>query len=128
MFEVRVQARFCATHQVRLYDGELEPLHGHDWRVEAVFRGPKLDEIGVLVDFVLVEQTLREIVARFHHGNLNDVPELADRSPTAECVARRVFALLQGELGPDVPLAGVAVEEAPGCVAAYWSDDARHVG
>ena len=42
MYEVSVEALFSASHRLRLYDGELEPPHGHDWRVTATFRGDSL--------------------------------------------------------------------------------------
>jgi 6-pyruvoyltetrahydropterin/6-carboxytetrahydropterin synthase len=119
MYEVRVQAGFIATHQVRLYDGELEPLHEHDWQVEAVLRGPDLDRIGVLVDFVAVQNALREVVAGLEHVNLNKAPLLAGLNPTAEHLARRIFERLQARLGADAPLIGVTVREAPGCFATY---------
>ena len=119
MYEVRVQAGFSAAHQVRMYDGRLEPLHGHDWEVEAVFRGPELDGIGVLVDFVVVEGTLRAVVAGLHHTCLNEAPMLGGLSPTAEHVARRIFEELAARLGPGAPLIGVYVREAPGCTAGY---------
>lgn len=119
MYECRVEAGFSAAHQVRMYDGELEPVHGHDWKVEAVFRGPALDEIGVLIDFVLVERVLREIVGALHHTSLNACPAMNGLNPTAEHVARRIFEQLREQLGAAAPLAGVYVTEAPGCVAAY---------
>lgn len=119
MYEVRVQATFSAAHQVRMYDGRWEPIHGHDWRVEAHFRGSALDRIGVLVDFVAAEAALRGIVGEFHHTRLNDVPALADMNPTAENVARVVFERLKVQLGPVAPLVGVYVQEAPGCVAGF---------
>src|SRR6185295_13016370 len=77
MYEVRVHAGFSAAHQVRMYDDALEPIHGHDWKVEAVFRGPELDRIGVLIDFVAVQRALDEIVAQLHHTHLNEAPMLA---------------------------------------------------
>jgi 6-pyruvoyltetrahydropterin/6-carboxytetrahydropterin synthase len=120
MYECRVEAGFSAAHQVRMYDGVLEAVHGHDWRVEAVFRGPGLDAIGVLVDFVAAEQALRDVLARLHHTPLNEAPLLAGLNPTAEHVALRVFEELREKLGPAAPLAGVCVWEAPGCMAAYW--------
>lgn len=119
MYEIRVQAGFSASHQVRMYDGKLEPLHGHDWGVEAVFRGPELDRIGVLLDFVAVEAALKEVLAGLHHAHLNEAPMLAGLNPTAEHVARRIFEELRSRLGPDAPLAGVHVREAPGCTAGY---------
>ncbi len=119
MYEIRVQARFSAAHQVRLHDGRLEPLHGHDWEVEAVFRGPQLDRIGVLVDFVAAEGALGAVAASLHQTCLNEVALLAGLNPTAENVARRVFEELAGRLGPEAPLFGVYVREAPSCTAAY---------
>jgi len=119
MYEVRVQAAFSAAHQIQLHDGQLEPLHGHDWEVEAVFRGPALDRIGVLVDFVAAEAALREVVAGLHHTCLNRAALLSGLNPTAEHVAQRVFDQLAIRLGPNAPLYAVYVREAPGCTAAY---------
>jgi 6-pyruvoyltetrahydropterin/6-carboxytetrahydropterin synthase len=124
MYEVRVQAGFSAAHQIRLYDGRLEPLHGHDWEVEAVFRGPELDRIGVLIDFVPARETLLAIAATLHHTHLNEAPLLAGANPTAEHVARCIFAELRTRLGPAAPLAAVHVTEAPGCIAGYSDNDA----
>jgi 6-pyruvoyltetrahydropterin/6-carboxytetrahydropterin synthase len=124
MYECRVNASFSAAHQVRMYDGVLEPIHGHDWKVEAVFRGPGLDSIGVLVDFVAAGRALQETVLSLHHTRLNDAPLLRGLNPTAENVARVIFEQLEARLGPDVPLVAVDVHEAPGCVAAFLRDDA----
>ena len=33
-FEITTTRTFAAAHQLRLYDGSLEPLHGHNWRVQ----------------------------------------------------------------------------------------------
>ena len=115
MYECRVEAGFSAVHQVRMYDGALEPVNGHDWRVEAVFRGAALDRIGVLIDFVAAERALKEIVAQLHHTHLNQVAALGGVNPTAEHVARFIFDQLRAKLGVEAPLTGVYVHEAPGC-------------
>lgn len=122
-YEVRVAAHFSAVHQLRLGNGGLEPLHGHDWRVEAVFRGPRLDGQDMLIDFEVAARGLEEVLADLNHTNLNTVSALADRNPSAEAVARMIFNALRGRLGPQAPLAAVEVEEAPGCVAAYSRSD-----
>lgn len=118
-YEVRVQGRFSAVHQLKMYDGAVEPLHGHDWRVEAVFRGPKLDEIGLLIDFDEASRVLGQILAELNHGNLNTLDWLGGQNPSAEHVARVIFRQLGSRLGQDRPLAAVYVEEAPGCVAGF---------
>ena len=119
MYEVRVEVQFSAAHQIRLYDGKLEPIHRHDWRVEAVFRGPVLDRIGVLVDFEVAKNTLHEIVDRFAGTNINHLPLLKGRNPTAENIAGCIFNELKQRLDGNLPLAAVHVREAPGCAAGY---------
>lgn len=130
MYELRVQAVFSAAHAVRIR-GQLEPLHGHDWRVRAVVRGKELDAEGLLCDFHAVESALEKVLAPFRNVNLNTQPPFADtgrkgakpENPTAERVARmigdRLEAELQGKLPPGVSLARVSVTEAPGCEAVY---------
>ena len=119
MYEVRVQAHFRAEHQLTTRDGQREPTHTHDWIVEAVFRGPGLDEMGVLIDFTAAEKALRSVVDPLDQTNLNEVPFSASANPSAERLARHLFDVLRAQLGPTAPLAAVYVHEAPGCTAGY---------
>lgn len=118
MYEVTISGWFAAAHQLRLLDGRMEPLHGHNWRVAATFAGAQLDEMGVLIDFTRVKPLLDAILAEAHDRNLNDLAAFRDLNPSAENVAawiaQRLGASEFGRL-----LAGVEVEEAPGCVARY---------
>ncbi len=118
-YEIRVKDRFSAIHQLKLADGSLEPLHGHDWQVEVVFRGPRLNKLDMLIDFETALEALRDTLAGLHHANLNTVLALADHNPTAEMVARLIFHRLEDRLGSAAPLVAVYVEEAPGCLAGY---------
>jgi len=117
MYTVCVEARFSATHRVRLPGGELEPLHGHDWRVRAWFSRPELDDFGMVVDFECARAVLEGIARGWHHRNLNEERLFDDVEPTAERVARVVFEMLVSN-GLD-GVRRVEITEAPGCVAAY---------
>ena len=120
MFEVAFETTFCATHRLR--DGErfLEPQHGHDWRVEVVVAGPDLDKAGLLVDFEHLRRHVGEVAARFHYGDLNQHPDFAGQSPSAEAVARYVFREVRKGMGEGGRLLlRVRVWEAPGCSATY---------
>lgn len=119
MYEVRVQARFQAEHRLTNRGGQQEPAHTHDWIVEAVFRGPGLDEMGVLIDFTAAEKALRRVVDPLGDTNLNEAPFLSGANPSAERLARHLFDVLGAQLGPTAPLAAVYVHEAPGCNAGY---------
>lgn len=119
MFEVSVEARFTATHQVRMPDGQLEPLHEHVWVVRATYAGAELDADGLLVDFAAVRARLAEVLRPLHGQNLNRVAVLADQPPSAEVVARYIARHLPASLDERARLRGVEVEEEPGCRARY---------
>ncbi len=118
MYEVTVSGWFAAAHQLRLLDGRLEPLHGHNWRIEATFAGPELDGMGVLIDFTRVKPALEAILGEAHDRNLNDLAPFREVNPSAENVAAWIAGRL-GETEFGGRLTCVAVEEAQGCVARY---------
>ncbi len=119
MYEVTVTDWFSAAHQLRLPDGTLEPLHGHNWQVSATFVGPDLDGMGVLLDFVALKARVRELLATMHDTHLNELAPFQALPPSAEGVARHIADELADFGGDTARLAVVAVEESPGCVARY---------
>jgi 6-pyruvoyltetrahydropterin/6-carboxytetrahydropterin synthase len=120
VFEVAYQTSFSATHRLTREGRELEPRHGHDWRVEVVASGEALDQAGVVVDFEVLERVVGEVVARLHHADLNDHTVFEGRSPSAEAVAQYLYEQVRQGLGPEGHrLARVRVWEAPGCSASY---------
>jgi 6-pyruvoyltetrahydropterin/6-carboxytetrahydropterin synthase len=123
MYEIRVQTQFYAAHRVRLANRQLEPIHDHDFQVEAVLRGPSLNEDGVLIDFRTVQRALRRIVEPLSDTDLSTAPLLAGLNPSAENLARKLFEALAREIGPQIPLVAVYVREAPGCVTGYCEPD-----
>jgi 6-pyruvoyltetrahydropterin/6-carboxytetrahydropterin synthase len=120
LFEVAYETTFCATH--RLTDGgrPIEPLHGHDWRVEVVAAGESLDGVGVVLDFERLKDVVGEVARRFHYKDVNEHPAFAAQSPSAESVARYFFHEVRQGLGAEGDLLRrVRVWEAPGCSATY---------
>jgi 6-pyruvoyl-tetrahydropterin synthase len=117
MFEVCVTERFAARHQLPLPDGDWEPLHAHDWRVTVTFAGPLLGAGDVLIDFEAVQRRLRAALAPLTATILNELPQFAGGSPSAERVAAHLGQRLAAGWPPAVRLTCVEVEEAPGCVA-----------
>ena len=124
MYEITICREFSAAHAIRLYDGTLEPVHGHNWSVRLTVEADKLDEIGVVMDFHLLEQLIDRQIATVHNRNLNDVPPFAggEVNPTAEEVARWLGDRVAPQLPGAVHLRLVEVGEAPGCLATYRPD------
>ncbi len=89
-FEITAIREFSASHQLRLYNGQLEPLHGHDWRVRVSAGASQLDAIGLVMDFHKLEALLDKIVGPMHNRHLNDLAAFAALNPSAENVALHI--------------------------------------
>lgn len=119
-FEITTTRFFSAAHQLRLYDGSLEPLHGHNWRVKVTVVAGGLDAIGVVMDFHELERTVDAVLAPLHNRHLNDTAAFAALNPSAENVAFHVGrSLLNQPLPEGVSLLAVEVWETDGNSAVY---------
>lgn len=90
MYEIRVEADFSAAHFLRDYNGKCENLHGHNYKVFAHVRGENLNEGGMLLDFSLLKNALREVCKTLDHTNLNDM-SVFDQNPSAERIATYIY-------------------------------------
>ena len=87
MFEVTVDQTFAAGHALRNYKGRCENVHGHNFRVQVKIEGERLDETGLLVDFIDVKSLMRAIIDRLDHQFLNEVAPFDVKNPSAENIA-----------------------------------------
>ena len=124
MYAVRVTADFCAAHFLSSYHGKCEQLHGHNYQVRLWAKGGEVGEGGMLVDFALLKDALRQVCKTLDHTNLNDNAVFAD-NPSAERIARYIFDEVCKLLSPEVAglLSAVDVFETPGNMARYENKD-----
>jgi len=118
-YELLLRAGFSAAHQLRLGDGRLEPLHGHNWRVEVFLTGSGLDESGLLADFTVLQPRLQQITGELHDTFLNEHPAFASDNPSTELIAKYIHDGFAGHIPPPVRLVKVRVWETDDCAAAY---------
>ena len=71
-YELLLRTEFTASHQLRMHDGELEPLHSHDWRVEVFLEGEELDAAGLVADFTVLQRDLTQITVDLRGRLLNE--------------------------------------------------------
>jgi len=95
VFVIEVREHFDAAHALRGYRGKCENLHGHRFEVVVTLRATELDEIGLAYDFTELKRHLREILARFDHTYLNDVPPFDKVNPSSENVATTIYEEFQ---------------------------------
>ena len=98
MFEVAVEQGFASAHALRNYKGRCENVHGHNWKVRVVIEGEKLDQTGMLVDFLDVKSLMGEIVDRIDHQFLNEIPPFDVVNPSAENIAEYFYQQMAGRL------------------------------
>jgi 6-pyruvoyltetrahydropterin/6-carboxytetrahydropterin synthase len=95
MYDISVREHFDAAHALRGYQGKCENLHGHRFEVVVTLRATELDEIGLAYDFTELKRHLREILARFDHTCLNDVPPFDNINPSSENIATTIYKEFQ---------------------------------
>jgi 6-pyruvoyl-tetrahydropterin synthase len=124
-YRITITGLFHATHALRLSHGRLEPRHAHHWRVTVTVAAARLNRIEVVMDFHLLERQLAQVLAGWEGRDLNRTPPFAAAGgrPALNASAERVAWWVGRRLMPGLPagvyLAGVEVEEEPGCIACF---------
>jgi len=125
MYEITVESVFAAAHAIRLPDGSLEPVHGHNWPVAVTVAAEELDDIETVCDFHILQDLLKNALAPWQNNDLNQCEPFTDGigglaiNPTAERVAWAIAEKITPGLPSHCKLNSVSVSEAPGCTAVY---------
>ncbi|MFC1864926.1 6-carboxytetrahydropterin synthase QueD [Chloroflexota bacterium] len=123
MYQISIKQHFDAAHFLRGYQGKCEALHGHRYGVVVKIRASVLDDIGLAYDFTVLKQQLADILSKFDHTCLNDVPPFDKINPSAENIAATIYSELQPKLAKaPVSLSAVEVWESPQTGVAYSPD------
>ena len=123
MYEIAVESHFDAAHFLRGYRGKCEALHGHRFRVVARIRAAGLDDAGMVYDFTDLKKHLNDILAKFDHVCLNDVPPFDRINPSSEHLATIIHDELKAKLaGTAVSVSSIEVWESPQSCATYRPD------
>jgi 6-pyruvoyltetrahydropterin/6-carboxytetrahydropterin synthase len=121
MYDVTVKTGFAAAHQLRLYDGKYENLHGHNWTAQVTVEADELDPIGVGIDFVKLKGIVEKNLSELDYHNINEVPPFDEQNPSAENIARWLFLKLKIEVNTNLTrVKRVEICEMEGCGASYF--------
>jgi 6-pyruvoyltetrahydropterin/6-carboxytetrahydropterin synthase len=120
MYTVTIKTEFSASHIIRGYDGPCSRLHGHNWKVTVEAKTDALDNLGMSVDFFVLQKKTNEVIAKFDHRDINSIPPFDKAlNPTSENIARYIYDELKGQLPAHVRLSFVAVGETSQYTAKY---------
>ena len=122
-WKLTITQDFSSSHQLRNYGGKCENMHGHNFGVEVVVEGDKLDErVHYLVDFKELKQRTKDVLEQLDHKHLNEVPPFTEINPSSENLAMFVYRELAGNLPASVRLVEVSVSEKASSKATYWEE------
>jgi 6-pyruvoyltetrahydropterin/6-carboxytetrahydropterin synthase len=110
MYTVFKDFSFSAAHQIRGHTGGCENLHGHNYRVRVQVQTAELDRLGMVIDFADLKAVVGEILGRFDHRLINDLPPFDERNTTAELLAEWVCREAERRLARDPRLRVCRVE------------------
>lgn len=124
MYRVYVEKGFSSAHRLDGFIGGCERIHGHNWVIRCVVAGKRLDELGVLIDFKLVDDILNSLVQQYDHSMLNELSLFAGINPTAENIARVSFDYINSHINKaektdDIYLEEVVIYETSNMYASY---------
>ena len=123
MYKIAIEQHFDAAHFLRGYRGKCEAMHGHRFGVVVRIKAAGLNDIGLAYDFADLKQHLAEVLARFDHTCLNEVPPFDKITPSSEHIAATIYAELKPKLSEaPVTLSSVEVWESPQSGVIYTPD------
>jgi 6-pyruvoyltetrahydropterin/6-carboxytetrahydropterin synthase len=125
LYHISVEDSFAAAHQLNGYKGKCENLHGHNWKVRLCVNGKKLNEIGLLMDFHVLKDILRETISELDHVCLNGIEYFKDNNPSSENIARFLSdraAMLLKKISDCVDVESVTVWESATSRCVYYPD------
>lgn len=89
--EVFKEISLSGAHRLRDYKGPCENLHGHNWRVRVYVGATQLSPQGMVIDFKVLKDAMKEVTGPYDHAYLNEVPPFDVINPTAENICLHVF-------------------------------------
>lgn len=131
MYRVTREIHFCYGHRLLNYDGKCKHLHGHNGRAVITLEAPRLDALGMVMDFSRLKQVIgawidetldhkmllhRDDPALPALGQLGEPVHLMDVNPTAENIARLIFDYTASR---GFPVVEVQLWETESCFATY---------
>ena len=128
---------FDAAHRIAGHPGKCAWLHGHTYHLDVTVSSPKLNPLGMVMDFDdLADAVRKAVLERWDHATLlaaddplgpaisavqRDAPDrvvLLPGQPTAEVLTREAWTRLESRLPAGITLERVAIRETPSCGSA----------
>lgn len=97
----RLRLRTLSEEENRAVYGDCAKLHGHTYRLQVTLEGSP-DTTGMILHFSELKRIVQgEVLDRYDHADLSELPEYQDVPTTAENMAEHIFTGLDRALSSD---------------------------
>ena len=84
MVSITKEMEFASAHHLRYYEGKCSNLHGHNYKLQVTVTGT-LDSIGMVLDFGVLKQYMKEVDKVLDHQNLDEVLDFQSTAENMVC-------------------------------------------
>ncbi|MGA2191896.1 MAG: 6-carboxytetrahydropterin synthase QueD [Nitrospirota bacterium] len=121
MYELMIETKFAAAHQLRNYNGRCERLHGHNWKVKVYIMSDVLNDIGLAMDFKALKDDTNEVISVLEHSFVNEVAPFTEINPSSENIAKWIYETLAKKINTEsIQVSMVTVWESDTASASYF--------
>lgn len=119
MYTLSVEKTISTAHQLRNYEGPCARIHGHNWKIRLEVQSATVDEVGIAIDFAVLDEKLWQVIGPFDHQMINSVPPFDNINPTAENLVKYIYDQLRNKLTEKVSLKKVSIWETDEYTVSY---------
>ena len=130
MYKIRKLFKFEAAHRLTSsYSKSCQKIHGHSYKLELILCSEELNEDGMVVDFGMVKDLLKNDLERFDHkfvissedADAKEIPNFGTAcsdlgivvvpfNPTAENMAKYFYEIIWKKIYENEELRGIEIE------------------
>ena len=91
MFRLSIEVSISAAHYLKEYSGACSRMHGHNWKIQVMVSSEQTDKADMVIDFKDLKDLTWQVVGKFGHQTINQIPPFDRQNPTAENLARHFY-------------------------------------
>ena len=91
MYNISICKKLTAKHYLSFEKGPEQYPHSHQYLIQVVLSGNKLDDHGFLEDIIKINRILNKIIKNFSNKTLNKMKEFKDKTPSIENFSKIIW-------------------------------------
>lgn len=102
MYTISISKKLIAKHYLPFESGKEEKKHSHNYIIQILLSGEKLDEHGFVFDIIQIHKILDRILKHFRNKTLNTMSEFRGKTASIENFSKIIWDMLLSELKTNI--------------------------